>query len=139
VEKKNHNFVIDDILFKKKSNNLPKQLGQRSMKRKDHGLRMPNKAFFHKNPKLLGLSRQCGQINFEAFGVFSADLSAPILVLLVPCPCFPSINHYFYEKLSLYIQITNTYLGLGFEFGMQKIRDLAIMCPKSEVKTNLEF
>ena len=32
-----------------------------------------------------------GQINFWAFGVFSADLSAPILVQWVPCPCFPFI------------------------------------------------
>ena len=44
-------------------------------------------------------------------------------------PCFPLINHYFYKKLSLYIQITNVYLGLEFEFGPQRIRDLAIVCP----------
>ena len=36
---------------------------------------------FHEDPKLLGLGRKCGQINFGAFGVFSANLSAPILVL----------------------------------------------------------
>ena len=69
---------------------------------------------------------QFGQINF---GAFSANLSAPILVLWVPCPCFPLINHYFYKKLSLYIQIPNIYLGLGFEFGPQRIWDLAIVCP----------
>ena len=29
-------------------------------------------------------------------------------------PCFPLINHYFYKKLSLHIQIQNTYLfGIG--------------------------
>ena len=44
--------------------------------------------FFHRKPRLLGLGRQIGQIHFSAFGVFSADLSAPILVLWVPCPCF---------------------------------------------------
>ena len=48
----------------------------------------------------------------------------PFLVLWVPCPCFPIINHYFYKKLSLYIHIPNIYLGLGFEFGLQRIRDL---------------
>ena len=39
-----------------------------------------------------------GQTNF---GVFSANSSAPISVLWVPCPCpcFPLINHYFYKKL----------------------------------------
>ena len=53
-----------------------------------HGLRTPDEAFFHRNPKLLGLGRQFGKINlflytvtnFGAFGVFSADLSAPTLV-----------------------------------------------------------
>jgi hypothetical protein len=38
------------------------------------------KPFFYQNPKLLGLGRQFGQIKFGAFGVFSANLSAPILV-----------------------------------------------------------
>ena len=46
-----------------------------------HGLRTPNEAFFHQNPKLLGLGRQFGHINFGTFGVFSVDLSAPIFVL----------------------------------------------------------
>ena len=35
-------------------------------------------------------------------------------------PCFPLFNHYFYKKLTLYIQIPNIYLGLGFEFGPQR-------------------
>jgi hypothetical protein len=39
----------------------------------NHGLRTPNEAFFQQNPKLLGLGRQFGQINFGAFGVFSAN------------------------------------------------------------------
>ena len=58
--------------------------------------------------------------NFGAFGVFSADLSAPILVLWVPCPCFPLINHFFYKNISFWFQ---------FQFGQQRIRDLAIMRP----------
>ena len=94
-----------------------------------HGLRTPNEAFFHRNPKNLGLGRQFGQINLGAFGVFLADLSAPVLVLRVHCPCFPLINHHFYKIQSLYIQIPNIYLGLGFEFGSQRIRDLVIVCP----------
>ena len=56
-----------------------------------HGLRMPNEAFFHYNPELLGLGRQFGQINFGAFGVFSAELSAPILV-----QCSESLVHVFH-------------------------------------------
>ena len=39
-----------------------------------HALRTPNEAFFHRNPKLLGLGRQIGQINCGAFGMFLADL-----------------------------------------------------------------
>ena len=35
----------------------------------------------------------------------------------------------FTKKLSLYIQITNIYLGLGFEFGPQRIKDLVFVCP----------
>ena len=92
-----------------------------------HELQTPNEAFFHWIPKLLGLDRQFGQINFGAFGVFLANLSAAILVEWVPCPCFPLFNYYLYKKLSLYIQIPNIYLGLGFEFGPQRIRDLAFM------------
>jgi hypothetical protein len=42
-----------------------------------HGLRTPNEAFFHKNPKLLGLGRQFGQqINSGAFwGIFGQTIS----------------------------------------------------------------
>ena len=46
----------------------------------EHGLRTPNEAFFHRNPELLGLGRQIGQINAGAFRVLSPELSAPILV-----------------------------------------------------------
>ena len=109
----------------RKFNLLPIPLlpsGSRIMNRLDLGHRL-------RTPNLLGLGRQFWQINFGAFGVFSADLSAPILVLSVPCPCFPLINHYFYKKPSLYIQIPNIYLWLWFEFGPQRIRDLAIVCP----------
>ena len=44
-----------------------------------HGLQTPNEAFFHQYPNFLG--KQFRQVIFETFGVFSADLSAPILVL----------------------------------------------------------
>jgi hypothetical protein len=82
------------------------------------------KPFFHWNPKLLGLGRQVGQMNFGAFGVFSAKLSAPILAHVFHCSIVIST-----KKLSLYIHIPNKYLG--FEFGPRRIRDLAFMCPYS--------
>jgi hypothetical protein len=47
-----------------------------------------------------------------------------------------SINQpLFLQKKSLYIQIPNIYLGLGFEFGLQRIRDLTIVCPLSVLIT----
>jgi hypothetical protein len=40
-----------------------------------------------------------------------------------------SINQpLFLQKTKLYIQIPNIYLELGFEFWLQRIRDLAIVC-----------
>ena len=54
-----------------------------------------------------------GHINFGAFGVFSSDLSASILVLWIPCPCFPLMNHYLYKKLNLYIHYTNPKYSFG--------------------------
>ena len=92
-----------------------------------HGLRTPNEGFDHWNPELLGLVRLIGQINSGAFGVF--------LVQWVPFPCFSLLNNYFYIKLSLYIHIPNT--GLGFEVGLQRIRDLDFVCPCSEWKGSL--
>ena len=35
------------------------------------------------------------------------------------------------KKLSLYLQTPNFYLGLRFEFGPQRIRNLAFECPQS--------
>jgi hypothetical protein len=40
----------------------------------------PMKPFLIEIQKFLGLGRQIGQINSGAFGVFSVELSAPILV-----------------------------------------------------------
>ena len=53
-----------------------------------HGLRTPRESFFQKS-WTFGLGEHFGLKFFEPFGVFSAGLSAPILVLWVPCPCFP--------------------------------------------------
>jgi hypothetical protein len=47
-----------------------------------------------------------------------------------PLSIFFITHPYFYKKLSLYIHIKNIYLGLGrFEFGQQRIRDLATVRP----------
>ena len=88
----------------------------------NQGLRTPNEAFFHWNPKLLDLGRQIEQINYGAFGVFSAELSAPMFGTVHYSTVIST------KILSLSIHISNIYLGLGFEFGPQRIRDLAFMC-----------
>ena len=102
---------------------------ERTKVRLNHGLRTPNETFFHFDPELFGLDRQIGQINSAEFGVFSAKLSAPILVVS-PLSMFFLIQQLFLQKnQNLYIHIQNIHLGLGFEFGPQRIRDLAIVCP----------
>ena len=60
-----------------------------------HGLRTPNETFFHQNPKLLGLGRKIGQINWT-FGIFLANLSAPILSMF-------SINQPLFLKKHKYL------------------------------------
>ena len=89
----------------------------------------PIKPFFVEIPDFCAWADNLGRQILGVFRVFSDLLSAPNLVLRVPCPCFSLINHYFNKKLHLYKEIPNVYLGLGFEFGPQRIRDLAIVCP----------
>ena len=87
----------------------------------------PIKPFFI---ELLGVGKQIGQINFGAFGVISNEISVSTHLGTVS-RCFPLLNHYIYKILSLYIHIPNSffsYLELGFEFGLQRIRDLAFVC-----------
>ena len=77
---------------------------------KHTGYGHPERAFFFENLKFLGLGRHFG-LNFsEAFGVFSAKLSAPIWVQ------FNYSTFISTKKLSLYIHISNMYSGLGVEF-----------------------
>jgi hypothetical protein len=71
-----------------------------------HRLRSPNETFFHRNSKLFGLGRQFGQINFGAFWVFLANLSAPIFGTVNILSMF-SINQ------PLFLQKTYLLLPLG--------------------------
>ena len=47
--------------------------------------------------------------------------------MIIPYPCVPLMNHYFYKKQRLNIQFPNIFLGLVFEFRPQKTRDLVIV------------
>ena len=91
-----------------------------------HGLWTPNETFIHWNPELLGLGRQIGHIDSGTFSAFSAKLSAFILVQRLS---FPLFKHYFYKKLSLYIQLPNIYIWVGFDFGPQRLWDSAFVYP----------
>ena len=87
----------------------------------------PMKLIFHRNPKLLGLGRQFGQMHkfWGIWGIFGrfiiTHFQLPILVLRVPCPFFPLINHYFNKKLRLYIQILKKYLGVVVELDWKEL------------------
>ena len=63
--------------------------------------------------------------NFVAFSEYMNFTVIPLSMFSIDQP----INPNFYKKTKpLIIQIPNIYLGLGFEFGPQRIRDLAIVC-----------
>ena len=60
-----------------------------------HGLRTPNEAFFHGNPKLLGSGRQFGQISFLGiWGIFGQYISthfstvSPLSIFSINPPLF---------------------------------------------------
>ena len=69
------------------------------------------KPFFFENPELLGLGRQIGQMNSAAFGVFSAELSAPILVHTVsPLTMFSIIQPLFLQKYKVFISPSQIFI-----------------------------
>ena len=91
-------------------------------------LQTPNEAFFHlcKSPNFWAWADKFGGI----WDIFGSTISTH-LVTVSPLSMFSIIQPLFlYKTLSLYIHIPNIYLGLGFEFefGRQRIRDLAFVC-----------
>ena len=96
-----------------------------------HGLRTPNGAFFLLKSRIFGHRQtNCVCKIWGIRGIFGRFIST-YFGTVSPLSVFSINQPFFYKKLSLYIQIPNIYLGLGFEFGQQRIRDLAIVCPKS--------
>ena len=97
-----------------------------------HGLRTPNEAFFSSKSKTFGLWQTIWADTFWGFGgIFGQFISTHLAHLgTVSSLSMFFVNKLnFYKKLSLYIQILNIHLGLGFEFRLQRVRDLAIVCP----------
>ena len=64
------------------------------------------------------------------WGIFHQIISTHFGTVIL-LSMFSIIQPLFLQKLSLYIQIPNINLGLGFEFGPKRIMDLAIVCPQS--------
>ena len=78
----------------------------------------------------LTIQFQNGILKYRLLWVFSAQLSALIFGTVSPLSMFSIIQPLFLQKtLSLYTHIPNIYLGLGFEFGPQRIRELSFVCP----------
>ena len=80
-----------------------------------YGLRTPNEAFFQRNPKLLGLGRQIGQINFWAlvgdifFGQFISTHFGAVSLLSM----FSIIQSLFLQKTKLLYPHPKYLLGIG--------------------------
>ena len=64
------------------------------------------------------------------WGVFGQTISTHFGAAS-PLSMYSIIQSLFLQKLSLYIHNAKIHLGLGFEFGLQRIRDLAFVFPQS--------
>ena len=90
----------------------------------------PNEAFFHRNPKLLGLGRQFGQINFGAFGVFSANYQHPFWYsYLSPLSMLSIIQPLFLQKTKPFYPNSKYLFGIDLNLGRKEFWDLVIVCP----------
>ena len=96
----------------------------------EHGLRMPNEAFFSLKSRTFGLGQTNWADKFKTIsGIFVQTINTQFGT--VSSLSILQYSTIISKKLSLYIQISNIYLGLGFEFefGPQRIRDIAFVCP----------
>ena len=82
---------------------------------KIHGLRTPYESFFHWNPRQTNWADKFWGI----WGTFAQTIITHFVTVGVrPClvQYFSVINNYFYKKQSIYINIPNNCLELGFQF-----------------------
>jgi hypothetical protein len=78
------------------------------------------KPFFPSKSQNFGLEQTNWADKFWSIcGIFSQFITTHFGTVR-PLSLFLLINQYFYKILSLYIQIPNVYLGLGFEYGSRK-------------------
>ena len=83
----------------------------------------PMKPFFIEIQNFLGLGRQIG-----LWGIFDQTISIHFGAVS-PLSMFSIIQPLFLQRTKPLYSHSNIYLGLGFEFGPQRIRDLAFVCP----------
>ena len=92
-----------------------------------HGLRTPRESFFSKTSNLWAWADILGWNFLGHLGYFRPDYQHPFWYCEFLFHVFHYFNHYFYKKTEpLHPTI---YLGVGFEFGPQRIWDLAFVCP----------
>ena len=100
----------------------------------EHGLRMPNEAFFSLKSRTFGLGQTNWADKFKSIsGIFVQTINTQFGT--VSSLSILQYSTIISKKLSLYIRIPNNFLRLGFEFGLQRIRELAFMCLQFVVPT----
>ena len=90
-------------------------------------------SFFQKS-RTFGLGQTFWAETFWGiWGIFGRTISTHFGTVSL---CFPLFNHYFYKNLSLYIQLPNIYLGLGFNLGCKKfeIKPSCVRSPWVSIK-----
>ena len=74
------------------------------------------------------------KIHRGIWGILS-ELSAPILALCVPCPCFPLIKHYFYKKQALIYPNYKYLFGIWILFLLYSVVFRLNVCSCSQLHT----
>ena len=75
-----------------------------------------------------------GQANWayrfwDIFGIFGQTISTHFVTVSPSSMLFIIYPLFLQNKLSLYIHIPNIFMKMRLEFGLQRIRDLAFVCP----------
>ena len=86
-------------------------------------------SLFSLKSRTFGLGQTNWAVKFWGnWGIFGRTIS-PHFGVVSPLSMCSIVQPLSLKNLSLYICIPNIHLGLGFEFGPKRIRDLAFVCP----------
>ena len=102
-----------------------------------HGPRTPNEASFLLKSQTFGLGKTNRADQF--WGIWGIFVRTKYQHSFWNCESLVYVFHYstnistkkigLYISGPLYVQLPNNFLGLRFEFGPQRIKDLAFVCP----------